>query len=125
MFFFPVPGIPLNLNVIVSSSSSLNVSWNPPADLNGPSISYFIRYSNDNSVNLTEELIVTEISIDNLEPFNPYSVSVQACSSVGCSDFTEAINRITGEAGELLSYSNLACHLCLGLKISKHNMPSQ
>ncbi len=85
---------------MVVSSSSLNVSWDPPSILNGPSVTYFVRYSNDSTVTLTSELTLTETSIDNLEPFTLYSVSVQACSSLGCSDFTQDVSRITGEAGE-------------------------
>ncbi len=95
----PVPTTPENLNVLVSSSTSLNVTWDPPSSLNAPTVSYIVRYRNASNAILVPGLVETELFIGGLEPFMEYSVSVQACSTEGCSDFTLEVVRVTGEAG--------------------------
>ena len=70
--------------------------------LNAPSVYYNLRYRDPAVLNTTvEDLTMTEFNITNLEPFMRYYVSVQACSIVGCSDFTDEESRITGEEGLL------------------------
>ncbi|XP_064396510.1 phosphatidylinositol phosphatase PTPRQ-like isoform X2 [Halichondria panicea] len=93
-----VPTTPENLNVLVSSSTSLNVTWDPPSSLNAPTVSYIVRYRNASNAILVPGLVETELFIGGLEPFMEYSVSVQACSTEGCSDFTLEVVRVTGEA---------------------------
>ncbi len=85
--------------MLVSSSTSLNVTWDPPSSLNAPTVNYIIRYRNASSVTLLQDVVETELFIDGLQPFMEYFVSVQACSTQGCSDFTMEVMRLTGEEG--------------------------
>ena len=97
---FSVPTVPQNLMITMVTSVSFFVTWGEPLMLNAPSVYYNLIYRDtEGMITPVENLTTTEFNITNLEPFIRYYVSVQACSIVGCSAFTDEESRITGQEG--------------------------
>eukprot|EP00118_Oscarella_pearsei_P024080 m.297875 g.297875 ORF g.297875 m.297875 type:complete len:3271 (+) comp40778_c0_seq3:234-10046(+) len=81
------PGVPLNLTLTVLSSSSINVSWEAPAEPNGIITAYFVTFYNHyDYVTVSRQLLgsnATNIVLETLFPFLFYSVYVQAATLIG------------------------------------------
>jgi len=65
------PEIPENLEVVLTKSRDVKLSWNPPKKKNGPLSSYLVRtkYTNYRNETVTEENFTTEptLSFENLQ----------------------------------------------------------
>lgn len=66
------------------SSSSISVKWTEPSIPNGELVSYIVNVISPVILNTTQAPGVFEASITSLEPFTVYTVTVQACTMVGC-----------------------------------------
>ena len=109
-------------NVIVSSvnPASLNVSWQPPLeiDLNGPITGYVIQYtrvgsSDMMSVNVTSG---TTQTISGLAAYVNYSVTVAAMTLNGTGPFSNPVVERSGEFGELNWINIYSIVLIINLK---------
>lgn len=79
---------------------TLVVTWAEPASLNAPLVSYVVRYSDFSSVEGNMEMTGgLTVTITGLSPFTSYSITVQACSEVGCGPQSTQITALTGEEG--------------------------
>lgn len=86
---------------------ALVVTWLAPDLPNSPSVSYVVRYraassSGEEIAGMTGDLAFT---ITGLSPFTNYSVTVQACSEVGCGTDSEAVTALTIEEGMIVMLS--------------------
>ena len=65
------------------SASSINVEWMEPSSPNGIIIRYELTVSIDAS---SIAIVITDLNTDvtNLQPFTEYSITVDACNSIGC-----------------------------------------
>ncbi|XP_040264377.1 phosphatidylinositol phosphatase PTPRQ isoform X1 [Bufo bufo] len=90
----PAEGPPQNVTVIATSSNSINISWNQPAIITGPT-SYLINISSANSAEYTNEIVrwsnesINIQVITGLKPFTNYSIVVIAFTGDLDSAFTE------------------------------------
>ncbi|XP_028413457.1 titin-like isoform X1 [Dendronephthya gigantea] len=89
-----VPSAPTNVKIISVSSSQLNITWQPPADPNGVITGYYITWrmiKNDLNQSVS---VLTRISsalsaktrmhsIQNLEPYSVYNLSLNAQTRIG------------------------------------------
>lgn len=66
------------------SSSSISVKWSEPSVPNGVLVSYIVNVVSPVLLNSTHDASVFEATISSLEPFTVYTVTVQACTVVGC-----------------------------------------
>ena len=87
MFFYSVPGPPLNLTAEPSSVSAI-LRWDPPAekDQNGEITGYLIKYqlSNDSTSQMNKTVgAVTQLLLDNLKTGETYNFTVAAINSIG------------------------------------------
>lgn len=89
---------------------ALIVSWAQPNEVNAPLLTYIVSYESadgvSNSSNTGEDVLT--FTITELRPFTVYSVSVQACSSLGCGLPSVEVDRRTLEGGNFKAnmYSN-------------------
>lgn len=84
--------------VRVTSSSSIEVSWNPPLQLNGIISQY--QVFRDGGGLLNESVYIgqnRQFTDSNLAPFTTYTYTLQACTSGGC-DLSDSISNTTLEA---------------------------
>ncbi len=79
---------------------AITVSWLPPEQLNSPSLFYVVVVANGNAFMINSEEDQLQISVSGLNPFTEYNVSVQACSSVGCSPFSTDVTVRTSQGGQ-------------------------
>ncbi len=96
---------PRNLQVIATGPTSLNVSWEPPVemDINGILTNYTIEYYITEAENSSHDVIVVSsatftILLENLNNFTIYNVSVSANTVIGRGPITERTQR-TDENG--------------------------
>ena len=95
---------PANITVMSAHPGSLNISWEPPEEINqnGPITDYVIRYSRVGS-NVTMDEIVTSsniYTITELYPFVNYSVEMAATNVNGTGPFSNPIVELSGHEGE-------------------------
>ena len=96
---------PLNVMVTIVNPASLEVSWQPPLEINhnGPISGYVIQYtrvgsSDTMSVNVTSGVSHT---ITGLVPYVNYSVVVAAVNVNGTGPFSNPMIKMSGEDSEL------------------------
>ena len=79
-----VPSVPQNVRVTSNNSTSLHVTWQPPATPNGQP-SYVIYYGPSPSANMSLEQPFEARSADiiNLAPYTYYSIVVSAKTTCG------------------------------------------
>ena len=85
-------------SVIVISSFSIEVRWNPPLQPNGVISQY--QVFRDGGGQLNESVYVgqnRQFTDNNLTPFTQYTYSLQACTSGGC-NFSTSVTNTTFEA---------------------------
>ena len=99
---------PQNVMVNSNNKTSLNVSWQPPLEIdhNGPIIGYMINYTRDMSddvmiVNVTSG---TTHTISGLVTFAKYLVAVAAVNVNGAGPFSDSIVGKPGGDGELCTW---------------------
>ena len=96
--------------MIVTGPTSLNVSWEPPVEMNinGILTNYTIEYYITEEENSTHDIIVASsgtftILQENLNNFTVYNVSVSANTVIGRGPITEMTQR-TDENGAFCYY---------------------
>ena len=107
------PSAPLGVMEANTSSTSIIVSWSPPATPRGVIISYTITYyltstggSTLDSAETTTDATSREVT--GLVKFREYSVYVQASTVAGIGDRSDTVNVFTDEDSESthLGFSN-------------------
>ena len=114
---------PLNSSGQVLSSSTLSITWQPPAPegQNGVIVSYTVRLiERPTNITFTYQRggSHTEVFITNLHPHYEYSCLVAAGTSVGLGPFSAPFILTTHQDGEYVNYLfyhpsnkvNLLCH---------------
>ena len=110
----------MNVTVANKTSTTLLVTWLPPAIPNGVLTSYEVYYRGLSSVNLvlpsfyqalsvTLSTVSTSIELVNLVPYSDYTLSVRALTSGGPGEYNEQVEARTEEDGELLNASCFSC----------------
>ena len=83
-FFNTVPGsTPLNLNISIINSSTLQLSWTQPLIPNGIITKYTINCIEENNKNHTVVTSTTMILVSDLSPYTNYTCSVFGHTRVG------------------------------------------
>ena len=75
------------------TSTSIRVSWTEPQLPNGIILHYRVVVSDDST---SVEIVRSDLSTDvtNLQPFTEYSVTVNACNSIGCAEGTALVTTL-------------------------------
>ena len=111
----------MNVTVASKTSTTLLVTWLPPAIPNGVLTSYEVYYRGLSSVNpvlpsfyqalsVTLSTVSTSIELVNLVPYSDYTLSVRALTSGGPGEYSEQVEARTEEDGELLNARCLSCN---------------
>lgn len=109
-FFFSVPSrSPINVTAFKTSSTSINVTWEPVPDdhVNGIVLGYRLFYKqadkaiNDFS-NLTVNSSIFDIEINGLKFYTKYELRLLAFTMVGDGNISEPVYCMTDEDGKLL-----------------------
>lgn len=107
IFSSPVPG---NVSNLTASPRffSIQLTWNPPRELNGVIIGYKVTYMlNDNTVTINTRL-VTRLNITSLTPNTTiFSVSVAASTTVGQSAINLGDISTLSQPGKVIYSINL------------------
>jgi hypothetical protein len=92
-----VPGPPDSISTLVVSATSIQVSWLPPSNPNGVLIEYVIAYRNSSfSGNVsTTNVSAQTITLENLNEFTYYDISVASRTAVGLGLFTYTVQAQT------------------------------
>jgi hypothetical protein len=95
-----VPGPPDSISTLVVSATSIQVSWLPPSNPNGVLIEYVIAYRNSSfSGNVsTTNVSAQTITLENLNEFTYYDISVASRTAVGLGLFTYTVQAQTLQA---------------------------
>lgn len=108
--FFSVPSrSPINVTAFKTSSTSINVTWEPVPDdhVNGIVLGYRLFYKqadkaiNDFS-NLTVNSSIFDIEINGLKFYTKYELRLLAFTMVGDGNISEPVYCMTDEDGKLL-----------------------
>ncbi len=102
IFLCAVPsGSPVNLTTMSISSTSIALTWDPPLlhERNGVITNYTITLNSDGNV-ATFVTTDTMFTVANLHPFNSYTFSVSASTSVGSGPMSGAVTETTLEDGK-------------------------
>ena len=94
-------GPPLNIVAVNTSSTSLWVTWEPPqaTERNGIIISYTVTYTSSGaSAEMSEATSNTEISLEGLNIFQLYNVTVSANTINGSGPLTYTIERTSSDS---------------------------
>ena len=105
-----VPSLPLSATVANKTSTTLLVTWLPPATPNGVLTSYEVYYKGVSSVNpvpasfyqplsVTVSAPNTSLVVPGLLPHSNYTISVRAFTSAGPGEYSEEIEDRTEEDG--------------------------
>ena len=98
---FTVPSSPpQNVMVMTLDEASLNVTWQPPLEINqnGPITSYFITYERIRGSLTSVTTTETEYTvISGLIPFVIYSVQVAARTIDGIGSLSSAVMQVSGQ----------------------------
>ena len=95
-------GPPQNVMVTSVNPSSLNVSWQPPLEIdqNGPITAYLVFYRRSTEISpltLTIPANTTEVIITGLTAFVEYAVQVASLNANRLGPASNTITRISGE----------------------------
>ncbi len=132
LFHFAVPSSPLNVTVANKTSTTLLVTWLPPAIPNGVLTNFELCYTGVYSVNPVpssfHQLQCKNIPfpaayclLEDLVPYSNYTISVRAVTSAGPGNSSTEIKGITKEDGKSPQYVVLwtRCSWCVyNIKIS-------
>ena len=88
-----VPDQILPPNVSVVSARSLNVSWQEPLQPNGNILNYTLLLDSDPVFSGLQ----LQYTLNDLQPFTQYEISIQACTTKGCSE-SSRVYQTTPEA---------------------------
>ena len=95
---------PLNVMVTSVDRASLEVSWQPPLEINqnGPITGYVIQYNRTGTSNMMSENVNngTTHTISGLDGYVDYSVIVAAVNVNGTGPFSNSTMQISGEDSE-------------------------
>ena len=100
-----VPLAPLDLQYTNLTSSSIQVTWSPPMNINGIFQRYIImitRLNPQNSVNQTLDTFdvnVTVFNITGLEEFERYTIVVYGETDAGVGPGSDPLDVLTDEGG--------------------------
>ena len=105
-----VPSPPLSATVADKTSTTLLVTWLPPATPNGVLTSYEVYYKGVSSVNpvpasfyqplsVTVSAPNTSLVLSGLFPYSNYTITVRAFTSAGPGEVSEEIEDRTEEDG--------------------------
>lgn len=99
-------GEPTHLDLTVLNSTSIQVVWGPPleVDQNGVITNYSINISNlesGNSNTLSVSSLTHRTVFHQLHPYTTYGIAVAAENSAGVGPFTSVMYARTSEDGEL------------------------
>ena len=88
------------------SSTSIEVSWSPPTDFNGPNEGYAITYIRleNNTESSTNRLTNTSFVIEDLEIYEQYNVTVVAFTDKGPGTPSDVLSVLTDEDCEFNVY---------------------
>ena len=111
-----VPFPPLNVTVLMKTSTALLVSWLPPSTPNGVLTSYEVYYTGEASLNpvpasfyhsLSSTISApnTSLVLSDLVPYSNYTISVRAFTSAGPGEYSEVIEDRTEEDGKSIIYT--------------------
>ena len=91
-----------NVSVDNTTSESITLSWEPPADeqQNGIVINYAVRVAVEGGTATYLNSTTTYIVITSLRPYTTYECSIAAETSAGMGPFSSITITQTGEAGE-------------------------
>ena len=98
-------GPPENISVSAINSTSIDISWEPPARnlQNGYIVEYHVTVAETNTGSFVFSVITgTSLHLTSLHPYYIYACSVAAVT-VGIGPYSDAIEITTDEAGELSS----------------------
>ena len=102
--FCTVPsGFPQDVSIDSTTSQSVEISWSPPLleERNGNISSYTItvsRQGSDSLIQLTS--VTTSITVNMLNPFTTYTVTVTASTSIGVGPPSSLLSFRTAEDGK-------------------------
>ncbi|XP_070497818.1 cytokine receptor isoform X3 [Chironomus tepperi] len=98
------PSAPQNLKTINVHSNSIDLQWNRPAEVNGPSLTYQLWYNErmihiDNNETMNDTF---KYRLNDLESFTNYTITVVACTR-NCSQSSGSISQRTrvGKPGQI------------------------
>ena len=95
---------PTNIIVMSAHPASLNISWEPPPEINqnGPITDYVIRYSRVGSNVTVNEIVASRsiYTITELLPFVNYSVEITAINVNGTGPFSDPVVELSGHEGK-------------------------
>ena len=96
---------PVNITVMVISSTSLTVTWNPPplAGQNGVT-GYQVMITAVSSTSNTVNVVGTSYTAAGLNEFQEYDIAVASVSALGVGPFSTPFRIQTLEDGMLLSH---------------------
>ena len=101
-FILAVPsGAPQNFMITADSSTSLSMTWDPPAvqHRNGIITAYTINITS-NGWSITQTVSLgTSFRLESLRPFVSYTCSIAAQTSVGQGPFSTTVTATTPEDG--------------------------
>ena len=96
-------GAPDNVTGAAINSSSIEVTWDPPARnlQNGYIVEYRVRITETDTGTLSTRTVTdTSLTLTSLHPYYVYSFSLAAVT-VGIGPYSTAVNVTTDEAGKL------------------------
>lgn len=89
---FTAPTAPRDLKALYIAQNSMTLAWNRPTEVNGEAITYQLWY-NERKININHNDTMNEtfsFTLDGLEPFTNYTITVVACTS-DCSNSSESL----------------------------------
>ena len=102
-FILAVPsGAPQNFMITADSSTSLSMTWDPPAvqHRNGMITAYTINITSEDGMSMTQMVFSgTSFRLESLRPFVSYTCSIAAHTSVGQGPFSTTVTATTPEDG--------------------------
>ena len=126
-YYSTVPSSPpQNILIATTDPASLRVSWQPPLEShNVPITGYVIKYFKDGSQDMLKDvknIRGTTHTISGLVACTKYSVKVAATDDDRTGPFSELMEEISGEDGNILlhAYDLVAMYLCINLCIMVH-----
>ena len=96
-----MPSKPVNLFAIVTSNTTVQLSWDPPLRHNGIIQFYHVYYKRSTSTKSnTYRSNKTTYGFENLTPYTRYSFWVRAQTIAGLGNKSDTINNRTNEGGK-------------------------